>query len=271
MSRNNSFDNLDEIEFPSFLEYPSDVKSFSFLSPFKNIFPLNKLSINKTEQFGIYSKSSDIEPIEKDIQNYKKINYIKKKRGRKILDDSKKGRKNHDRTCSCNIRTKITIAYFSFLIKFINFIIDIVLYKEEDISQYKLKKIPHEKNINITFIKKLKNKTIEQIISNDIYTNNKRKNNINKKICEKIIEKNYIFKNILNKKYMEFYENIFILSKKEVDLSNYGINRTIFLNSDVVLFEDFKNKIKKEEKGNENDLNAYLSKIDKCANNYLNI
>ena len=70
---------------------------------------------------------------------------------------------------------------------------------------------------------------------------------------------------------MEFYENIFILSKKEVDLSNYGINRTIFLNSDVVLFEDFKNKIKKEEKGNENDLNAYLSKIDKCANNYLNI
>lgn len=271
MSRKDSFDNLDEFEFLRILEYPSENMSFSFPNPCKNVFPLNKLSINKTEQFGIYSKSSDTEPIEKDKLNSKESNRNKKRRGRKILGDSKKVRKNHDRTCSCNIRTKITIAYFSFLIKFINFIIGVVLYREENINQYKLKKITHEKNINIEFIKKLKNKTIEQILSNDICSNKKRNNNINKKICKKIIEKNNFFKNILSKNFMEFYENIFIMSKKEVDLSNYGLNRTIFLNSEVILFEDFKNKIKKEGNGNENDLNSYLSKIDKCANNYLNI
>lgn len=269
MSGFDSFDNLNEIEFPGILEYPPDIKSFFFPNRFKNVFPVDKLSINKIEEFEILSKSSELESIqEKEKQKYNY--YTKKKRGRKILDNSEKRKKNHDRTCPCNIRTKITIAYFSFLIKFINSIIDIILYKEENINQYKLKKIVHENNININFIKYLKNQTIEQIISNEMSNNNYiRKNNENKIICKKIIEKNIIFKNILNKKYMEFYENIFIHSKKEVDLSNYGINRTIFLNSDVILFEDFKNKIKREEKGNESDLKLYLSKIDECANNYL--
>ena len=271
MSGFDSFDNLNEIEFPGIIEYPPDLKYFFFPNRFKNVFPVDKLSINKIEEFEILSKSSELESIqEKEKQKYNY--YTKKKRGRKVFENSEKRKKNHDRTCPCNIRTKITIAYFSFLIKFINSIIDIILYKEENINQYKLKKIVHENNININFIKYLKNQTIEQIISNEISNNSYiRKNNENKIICKKIIEKNIIFKNILNKKYMEFYENIFIHSKKEVDLSNYGINRTIFLNSDVILFEDFKNKIKKEEKGNESDLKLYLSKIDECANNYLAI
>ena len=94
--------------------------------------------------------------------NTTKIKYIKnlnKKRGRHIKDNIIKGRKKpHDRTCPCNIRTRITIAYLSFIPKFINSVSELLLCEEDgiDINQYKLKNIkpnnPNNKVIEKTAI-----------------------------------------------------------------------------------------------------------------------
>ena len=63
---------------------------------------------------------------------------------------------------------------------------------------------------------------------------------------------------------MEFFD-IFKNSQKEVNLKQYRIDKTLFLNSNVILYNDFKNNIKKQ---GGNDLDNYLVKIDKVVKDY---
>ena len=264
----------------------NDNKSFDFLFNNNNKFDLDKLSIIINEQFEFIPKS--IPPKEKngtksknkkkEIKNISNNNkkYLKKKRGRPIKIPGKKSRKKaHDRKCPCNIRTKLTIAYFAFLIQFVNSTIELVLCEENDvndINQYKLKKINHSKNISKKLIKDLKKQKIRQIISYEINSKNiKGEKNENEEICKKIIEKNKKLENILNQNYMEFFKNIFYQSNREVNLKKYGINKKSFLNSNVVLYKDFINNIKNKENNGGDDLDEYLSLIAKGVENYLSI
>lgn len=258
-----------------------DNDSFNFLiNNNNNKFDLGKLSIIINEQFEIIPKSippksnkkkkkKDI----KDISNNDK-NYFVKKRGRPIKTPGKKSRKNsHGRKCPCNIRTKLTIAYFSFLIQFINSIIEVILCEENDvndISQYRLKRINHSKNISKKLIQNLKQQRIRQIVSFEINSEDiNGEKNENNEICQKIIEKNTKLEKIFNQYYMEFFENIFYKNKREVNLKKYGINKKLFLNSNVVLYKDFINNIKNKENNTGKDLDEYLSLIDKGVKNYL--
>ena len=262
--------------------------SFNFLiNNTTNKFDLDKLSININEQFQFISKSAA--PKEKKGTKYPKNSkkdkkyisnndkkYLVKKRGRPIKTPGKKSRKNpHDRKCPCNIRTRLTIAYFSFLIQFINSIIELILCEDNDvndINQYKLKKINHSKNISKKLIKNLKKQKIKQIVSYEISSENiNDKKNENEEKYQKIIGKNKILETIFNQYYMEFFQNIFYQNKREVNLKKYGINKKLFLNSNVVLYKDFINNIKNKEKDGGEDLDEYLALIAKGVKNYLSI
>ena len=256
------FSNEKNIEFRNKIEYPTANDNNSFIYIYKSKFSTNELIIKINEQFEIIPSK---DKKKKKISN----KMLTKKRGRVPRKNGKKHRKDiHNRTCPCNIRTKITIAYISFLVQFINSCIEFILSEEDNINQYKIKKIFHSKNITINFIKELKHKTIKDIILNkfnSIHLSNKKNNN--EKICETIISKNKELEIILNQNYMEFFD-VFQNSKKEVNLKKYGINKILFLNSNVVLYKDFINNIK--NKGG-NDLDNYLINIGKIVQEYLKI
>ena len=254
----------------------TDNDSFNFI--INNKFDSNKLSIIINEHFEIIPNT--IPCMNKSIlpkNNTTKIKYIKnlnKKRGRHIKDNIIKGRKKpHDRTCPCNIRTRITIAYLSFIPKFINSVSELLLCEEDgiDINQYKLKNIKHCKNITLALIKKLKNKKIKDIVSFRINSKNIfGEKTENEEICQNIIKKSKKIENILNQNYLEFFENIFCQKNREISLTKYGINKNLFLNSDVILYKDFINNIKSKENNGDN-LEQYLKLIEEGVKNYFKI
>ena len=240
-------------------------------------FDSNKLSIISSDKFEIipqFLSNKRSKSIKSKLDSKNKKNYLGKKRGRKKDKNSKNTRKkSHGRECPCNIRTKLTIAYFTFLIQFINAVIELILCDENDINQYKLKKLNHIKNITKKLIKNLKNEKIRDIISCNIDSKNfLGEKNENEEICQKIIKKSKKLKKILNQNYMAFFENIFYeKNKREFNLNKYGINKTIFLNSEVNLYKDFINNIKNKNNKNDNDLEQYLSLINKGVKEYLDI
>ena len=233
-----------------------------------NIFPSNKLLISKIEQFNIISRSFPTSHANTNNNFIKEIKIdsnecLKKKRGKKSLNQKEQ---KHSRLDPCNIRKKLIISYFSFIIQFVNCIIELIFYDDDNIEQYKLKKIVHPQKINIQFINELRNKTIKEIISEEI---SKKyyygENNENEIKCNIIEEKSEVLKIILNKKFMDFFD-IFYKSSKKVNLKNYGIQIPLFLNSNVDLYKDFKNKI---INGGGDDLEKYLLRIEECMEKLL--
>lgn len=272
------FDNIifkNNIEFLNNIEFPTYHDIDLLDNNYKNKFDENKLSININQQFAIIQKSSNKGTTKKnsqiilDKQPKNMSNILARKRGKPAVNN---GKKSHDRKCPCNIRTKITNAYIAFLIQFINSVIELLLKDEDNINQYKMKKLIYINNISINFIKNLKLKSIKDIITDNVGTCHlSDKKNENRKICETIIEKNKQLEKVLNQNYMEFFEYIFHRSQKEVNLNKYGINKIVFLNSEVVLFKDFINNIKNKEKKGKDDLDKYLKKIEEVVENYLKI
>lgn len=264
------FETKNNIETQNFFENDSLI----FLK--NNKFDSNNLSVVLNDKFEIIPKfisNKGKKSIKSKINAKNKKNCLGKKRGRKKDKNSKNTRKkNHGRECPCNIRTKLTIAYLTFLIQFINAIIEIILWEENDINQYRLKKLNHINNITKELIKNLKNQKIKDIISSDINSSNFLvEKNENEEICQKIIKKSKKLEKILNQNYMAFFENIFLKNKREFNLNIYGINKKIFLNSEVILYKDFINNIKNKENKNDNNLKQYLSLIDMGVKNYLKI
>ena len=211
-----------------------------------------------------------------DINNKTNLN---KKRERESKKENGK-RKKSDR--KDNMKKSITVWFLKFLITFINAIIQRLLIEEDNVQQYKLKAITYEENINIDNIKKLKEKTIKEIIismkksgkykdeNKNENENEKENENENAKICNIIVEKDKKIENILNQKYMEFFE-IFCGSKKLIDLSKYGINIEIPLNSDTILKKDLIEKRKNKNDLDQKDLNQYVKIFDECINEYKKI
>jgi hypothetical protein len=229
-------------------------------------FPINKLLINRVEQFGIIQDLVSKKKIKNSDNNINDKTILNKKR----KNQKKEGKRNKN-TRKDNIRTKITKCFLKFLIIFINAIIQRLLIEEDNVQQYKLKTITYEENINIDNIKKLKEKTIKDIISmkkSGKYKDENKNENENTKICNIIVEKDKKIENILNQKYMEFF-SVFCGTKKLINLSKYGINIEIPLNSDMILYKDLIEKIK--SKKNKNDLDQYLKKFDECINDYKEI
>ena len=68
------------------------------------------------------------------------------------------------------------------------------------------------------------------------------------------VSKNEVIKNILDKTYLEFF-NIFYLNKDKINLSPFGLEKTLNLNPGLGFYED----LKKDEE--------YIKKMEKCIKN----
>ena len=138
-----------------------------------------------------------------------------KKRGRnpKIQKTKVKNRK-YDQD---DILTKIQVHYISYIINFLNKVSSALGIKEE----FKEIKYSLKKNVSYEYFTQLQGKTLKDIVSME--TSNKYSKfgkEHNKDLCESIDNK--VVQNILEKKYLEFFQNYYYKDVKEINLKEFG-------------------------------------------------
>lgn len=181
-------------------------------------------------------------------------NLTAKKRSNKNKDNlNKKEKKKHDKFSSDNLLRKIQVNYLSFIIYFLNDILKNFNY------QHRFLKLDYEfkKQVKKNSVDSLKNKSIEEIVSNKISEKyRKHDENINKNICE-ILKKDDVLNNILSEKYPQLFRNIYFNSNRKINLKEYGMNREIVLSKNVKMFKDFIKRFDQEKE--------YQQRLTECA------
>ena len=192
----------------------------------------------------------------KQASNNKKYFIIgeKKKRGREI-----KGNKNklkcHDKNSSDNLLRKIQVHYISFIISFINEILENLGCNQKFFKlDYKFKF-----NIKKEFVESLKTKNIGEIICNEISSKYKEDSNYNKKIYEQIKE-NEVLKKIFSENYLVIFRKFYYQNKDKINLSEYGLDIEIKLSKKVEMFNDLYNKINSKNQYTKNIKDFVLQK-----------
>jgi hypothetical protein len=210
--------------------------SFDRESPifnFEEFFPLFGI---KEETFE--NKLYFIENPEKQQDVFESNSLLTKKRGRGNKNSlnstsSENDKKIHDKFSTDNLLRKIQIHYLSFIISFINDILKYLNYNQRFLKlDYRFKK-----NVNKNFVESLRQKTIGEIICNDVSIKYRRQHkDANKKIYEEI-KNDRILNNILSENYLKFFKKIYYKINRIINLKEYGLDKDIVLSENVKSFK----------------------------------
>ena len=264
-------------------DYTSKEKNNSFID-FNNDFPsnlninLDNLLFNLPNQYNLNNERTiplplSITNINSNSWKSTKYTFIiykkRRKRGRMTLKD--KLEETRDSTQihlkdknDCKM-AKIQIGYFTFLIEFLNLI---MLMLKLDYNFLDLKG-DYKGNINQKFRAELNNKTIKDIILESPISGKYKKKEMdyNQKIINKLENEGHnIILNIMNKKFLYFFENIYYKNLRKFNLTIFDNNfLEVNLPMNIKLFNDLLNKNKsKNSVENEN----YENSMKKCAKKY---
>jgi hypothetical protein len=220
--------------------------------------------------FPAKTKSSQIFKVEKDMGRgfSESANSSDSNENRKI--GKKRGRKNdkeeiqHSKFKNDCKMAKIQRNYITFLVRFLNLIMNLLLNDKDyffcDIDG------DYKSNINQKNRASLNQKTIKEIILEAPISGKIKKKDINhnKIICNRLEEEGQkILLNILDQKFLFFFENIYYSNLKKYDLNPFGLDLEIDLSKDekIKTFKDLLNKDKL--------LNLdYKNEMKKCVENY---
>ena len=147
--------------------FQRDPLDSSFKNEFLNLSPACLSPSEKNEKNCIKenifkeSKDNTIENINESLQNEEKdssenilIQLSRKKRGRNKIKNSKEMVKIHDKFSTDNLLRKVQVHYISFIVTFLNKILEVFNFKERF---YKLD-YEFKKNVNKKFVSSLKKK-----------------------------------------------------------------------------------------------------------------
>ena len=189
--------------------------------PFLNFFSNDRI---ETSEFLNYSRENP-----KDIS----INHLGRKSKREA--ELQKEKPSHGIDSEDNILVKIQTHYLNFIISFLNNIFPLFNYHK------KLKNFDRSFKINIkksNLNDYLNKNTIGEIISNKIskkYKTIDDKINENKNIYEEI-KHIPILKEILSQNYLTFFKKFYYFSDSNINLKDFGLNKTIILSKKVKNF-----------------------------------
>ena len=141
----------------------------------------------------------------------------KRKRGRRGTDmkDVTKPKRVHTSTDYDNILRKVQVHYLTFIVNFINAILD-EIYPHDKKKRFLNMGYDMKKIVNHNYIENLKNKTIGEILQlhpspkYKIYPNK----NINQENYQKIYDDNNFLKNFFDMNYLEFFNQYYYHSKR---------------------------------------------------------
>ena len=219
---------------------------------------------NEGENNGI-----DTEPIpkeyKKDIFKVSKSDEINdttllkhKKRGRKSNSEEEK-EKSHDKFSPDNIQRKIQVHYQTFILDFVNDILEkLGIRKEFKNISYEYKKMVNKSQFNL-----LKNSTIGDIISQQISDKYKKLDKDYNSNLHKYLKTYKFLEKIFNINYLTFFRMFYMKNEKIVDLKIFGIEKVISLSDKTETYYDNLENLKKEED------EKYIKEFEKCLkNNY---
>jgi len=160
--------------------------------------------------------------------------------------------KKHDKMEKDNIVRKIQVHYCNFLVCFINEAIKRIIIEEsyqtenaETITRmkdYLLNTIDYrfKSNIRKDFMQITENMKIKDIISPSLdFCTKYNLSNKNKEIMHKIELKNHpILNNILNQKYLFYFNDIYYQNKRKFDLGEGNLTLSIVLSNNTKTFDD---------------------------------
>ena len=194
--------------------------------------PTNASDSNKTENNNKASSSPNItskkfEIIKADQLGDNNLNYdvIKKcirnkKRGRKPQKESKR---QHNALDQDNIIRKIQVHFLTFIICFINDLVQVVLPNNKDLC---FKNINYEfkKTVNHAYIENLKSKKVGDILKLRASPKNRKfDSNINEIIFNKICGINPFLKEFFELSYLDMFNNYYIKEEREIDVEGYHV------------------------------------------------
>lgn len=197
-----------------------------------------------------------------EIKEKKKESYkfnIKRKRKRgKERQKKQKYMRIHSQYASDNLLRQINVHFLTFIVSFLNLILDKYNYKEKFFQlNYTFKK-----KINKASLKVLKQTTIDKIICNEISNRYKEDSKYNERIYNKIKSNEEINK-ILSDNYLNVFKNFYLKNNKIINLKAYKIDKEISLSNNAKTFNDL--LLKKGEGG----INKkYIIYLKKCIKKY---
>lgn len=252
---NNSFNNVLNEALQRYNPYfPND--SFNYFEDINNV---DEKMINN---FSFWEENKHIDKDKDNIKEKAKsegdnndVNHKNDKNDKNNL--GKKRERKHDKNAKDNILRKIQANYIKFLENLLNQInIELLQNYEskEDIQFFPLN-CKMKKKINKVYFDLLKKQTLGDIFKDNVSPKFKNYEKLNIKVYNQITDKSEIIKTILDKTYLEFFD-VYYLNKKTINLSKYGLNRTIILSSNIELYKDLLKK-------NTSDI-EYQKKIEKC-------
>ena len=253
------------------IKYPFDLQSGTFnnimLSIFQNNIKENPLIDNSDDNIYFIEKqttkdkeiSSNDSEERLESENKNKNKFIIKKgigRGRKRTKKLKYYRTHHFDSSDNNLR-KIHINFITFIVYYINVILNQLNYKERFYNlSYSFKK-----RINKMILEDLKSQTIKDIISNNISEKYKNINkNINYEIVSKIESENLLNK-ILSEKYIDLFKKVYFKNNRCIDLRKYGHNKIIILPKYIKMYKELLIKNQKKDKN-------IKKKFEECIKQY---
>lgn len=239
--------------------------SIDSLLPFKNLNfqRVQQIIPNKNNKFLflVIRNKKETNNLFKTIKSISFFTTLKKKRGKKSV--SNKVLYEHTPFKNDNKMIKIQVGYISFLIKFINEVIEKKLNVKNNFIDidYNFKS-----NIKKEFRKKLNKKRIKDIItkapiSPKFSTYNE---NYNKNVYNKLLSLGHnVVLDILNKRFLFFFKDIYYKNVTKFNLSLFGFESfEIQLPSDTKMFKDLKMNNTKE------DSSLYKVEMEQCAQKY---
>lgn len=160
---------------------------------------------------------------------------INKKRGRKA---SKIGKRQHSALDQDNIIRKIQVHYITFIISFINDVIQTVFNNNNKNTFFKSIKYECKKTVNHSYIQELFSKNIGEIVQLGASPKNKKfDENINRIIYDKLCNIE-LFKKLFDISYLDMFNKYYYQDKREFDVFGYKVN----LSSKTKLFFDLLQK-----------------------------
>ena len=217
-------------------------------SSFEELSPNNLMEIEKKLYYIDNSENKQKKKLKFDIEEFSQ-----KKRGRH--SNKNDCEKIHDRNSADNIMRKIQAHYLSFIISFLNDILESLNYEQ------KFFKLDYEfkRNVKKDFVESLKGKTLGEIVCNKISVKYKHKDVNSNDIIYNEIKENEILKNILSENYVSFFKKIYYKSNKKINLKEYGLKKNIILSNKVKMFKDLLKK-----NGILNSNNEFKKNINDC-------
>ena len=210
----------------------------------------------KTDAQNILKKAIQSENIQKNpVVKFLSQKFIKQKRGRKKKCTNKK---IHDKYTIDNVLRKLQVNYLTFIVSYINEILEILGYKEKFFNlDYSIKKDINKKNVR--FLNKQNIGEIICIQKSHKYKINKESNT---NIYEKIKQKNdKVLTKIFSENYAELFWKIYYQNCKTINLKEYGLEKEICLSQKVKMFED----LLKQSKDSETSIEQYKQQLINCA------